>query len=536
MRHPFLILSCLALLSAIFLGCGFGDEERSEEARIEKSILAYSDGEEAESLDPAKTRGVTGHRLILGLFEGLTWPDPVDLKAKPGVAESWDVSNGGKTYTFHLRKNAIWSNGDPVTAEDFRWSWIRALDPKTAAEYAWIMYYVKGAQAFNKGQGPAEGVGVSAPDDHTLVVELENATPFFPDLVSFGFYMPVHRKTVEANPKKWAASPELWVSNGPFVLSDFRTGDKYVLTKNERWWNAETVSLNEIHSIISSDHMTLYNKYKNGELDWVTSVPVAVIDEAKTLPGYRDDEYLGTYYYRFNVTKKPFDDPRVRMALNLAIDKKTICEKVTRGGQVPATSFVPASMGKYTYYDPIDGLGHDPERARKLLADAGYPGGEGWPATELLYNTSESHKKVAEAIVDMWEKTLGIRISLANKEWKVYLAEVHDLKFQVARAGWIGDFVDPDNFLALFTSESDMSDTGWKNAEFDRLILAAQREADPEKRAELYRKAETILVVEDMPVLPIYYYVSNQLVAPHIKGFHGNLQNRHPFQFLSVGE
>ncbi|MHC5037104.1 MAG: peptide ABC transporter substrate-binding protein [Planctomycetota bacterium] len=498
-----------------------------------EQTYVFNNGSEPETLDPHKMTGVPEHTLALAIYEGLTTHDPKTLEPRPGVAESWEVSEDRLTYTFHLRKNAKWSDGEGVTSADFIYSWERALKPETASEYAYQLYYVENAKAFNKGEiKDFSKVGVKAPDAYTLVVKLGGPTPFFLDLTSFETLMPVKKSCLEKHGDKWTRPGNL-VGNGPYILATWQPRQEITFTPNPHYWNAGIVKLKLIKALPFDDLDTVYNMFLKEEVDWTRAIPLPKIDEIKRNPDYYAVPYLGTYYYRFNVTKPPFDNVLVRKAFSMAVDRVTLCRDVLKGGQIPATGYVPPGIHGYT---PVSGPGYDRKKARELLAEAGYPDGKGFPKIELLYNTSESHKKVAEVIAQMWKENLGITLGLRNTEWKVYLDEQRSLRYQVSRAGWIGDYVDPNTFLDMYVTDGGNNNTGFSNAEYDRLVQEAAKEADPAKRMKILQRIEEILVVEQLPIMPIYFYVNQGLLAPKVKGFHQNIRDLHPFQFIYIGE
>lgn len=497
--------------------------------RDHDQVFVFNNGAEPETLDPALMTGVPEHTLALALYEGLTSHHPVTLQPVPGVAAWWEISEDGLVYTFHLRDDAKWSNGDPVTAEDFRWSWIRALDPKTAAQYAYQLWSIKNAKAFTGGEvtDPSE-VGIQVVDEHTFVVTLESPTAYFLDLTSFETLMPVHRATVETHGDEWT-SPGNIVTNGPFQLAAREPRIAIEMVPNEHYWNRGIVRLERIRALAMDDMNTAYNEYTQGSIDWLKAVPQKRIDEVQLNPDYYAWPYLGTYFFRYNITEPPFDDVRVRMALNLAVNKTSLCVDTLKAGQIPAQAYVPPGIHGY---ENVEGLAYDPERAKELLAEAGYPNGEGFPDVELVYNTSESHKQVCEVITSMWNDTLGINAKLRNMEWQIYLETVDTMQYQVARAGWIGDYTDPNTFLDMFVTGGGNNNTGFSNAEYDAAIEAAARETDLEKRFEHFRRAEQILCVDELPILPIYYYVNQGLLRPRVRNLHGNIRDLHPFQVI----
>lgn len=501
-------------------------------------VFTFNNGAEPETLDPHLMTGVPEHKLASALFEGLVTQHPETLQPVPGVAERWEVSADGTVYTFHLRKNAKWSDGRTVTARDFHASWRRALEPKTAATYAYMLYPIKNAEAFNK-QGaenpdgtkrPAvsfDTVGVEVVDDFTLRVTLERPCAYFLDLMAFETAMPVPVALIEQHGDRWVR-PGTLVGNGPFKLKEWLPNQRIVMVKNEHYWDREFVKLEQIVALPLEDMDTAYKLFQQGQCDWLSDVPLGKLDEIQRLPEYYVSPYAGSYFYRFNVTKKPFDDVRVRKALSLCIDREQITRDLLRAGQIPATWFTPAMPG----YEPPKGLAFDREQARRLLAEAGYPGGKGFPQVELLYNTLESHKVIAENLVQQWRENLGITVSLRNSEWKVYLNDTQNMQYDIARAAWIADYLDPNTFLDMFVTDGGNNRTGWSNARYDALIAQAARELDPKKRMQVFQEAERILVEEELPIIPLYIYVNKGLLRETVRGWYENVRDAHPFQYI----
>ena len=490
-------------------------------AREEPADFTFVSGAEPETLDPALMTGVTEGRLASALFEGLTAFDPRDLSPTPGVAERWSVSADGRVYTFCLR-DALWSNGRPITAHDFVYSWQRVLEPATAASYAYQLYYVRNAQAYNTGQlTDFSQVGLAAVDPRTLVVTLERRTPFFLSLTSFMTLLPVCRECVETHGDRWTR-PDAIVTNGPFLLADWRTNRRIRLRRNPHYWDHRNVSLGTVEALSVENASTAFNIYETGQADLLTTVPLLLVDALRKRPDYHSSTYLGTYFYRLNVTRPPLDDVRVRKALAMSINREHVTRFITRGGEVPASTFVPMGMPGYA---PGQGLPYSPQRARALLAEAGYPDGKGFPAIELLYNTSESHRDIAEVVQDMWAKTLKIQVKLLNQEWKVYLASTRSMDYDVSRSGWIGDYTDPNTFLDMFVTNGGNNRTGWSDPRYDALIGAAANEADPRRRMGIFRKAEAILMTEGVPIAPIYSMVTNNLYRDSTRGIYPNVLN-----------
>ncbi len=525
-------LSLLVLLLA-----GAGAALRG--AGHERADLTFTNGTEPQSLDPAVVSGVPEGRILRGLFEGLTVPDPKTLEPRPGMAESWEISPDGSTYRFHIRRGAVWSDGSPFTAEDFRWSWERVLKPETAAKYAQLLWYVKNGKAFYDGRiKDFSQVGIRTEGPYVFVVELEKPTGFFLKLTSFYPLFPVHRATVEAHPHDWH-QPEHLVCNGPFVLAERRIRDRIRLVRNERYWDRAHVRLRTIDILPVEDSGTALNLYMTGMVDWITDVPNHVVQDLMKRPDFDPAPYFGTYFYRINLknrdpAKRRFlGDRRVRLALSLAMDRRAIVERVTRSGQLPADSFVPPGV---VGYERAKLPPADPERARRLLAEAlADLGLREPPSFTILYNTSEAHKDIAEVLQSQWRRVLGIDVKLENQEWGTYLDSQKSLDYDVCRAAWIGDYLDPNTFLDMWVTGSGNNNTGYSRPEYDRLIAEANAEADPAKRMRILHRAEEMLL-HDLPIIPIYFYATRYMVRPWVKGFHRNPLNVHPLKDIWIDE
>ncbi len=484
---------------------------------------------EPESLDPAVVTGVPEHRILSNLFEGLTTTDPKDLSPRPGMASSWTVSKDGLKYTFTLR-DATWTDGRPVTSQDFVFAWERVLNPKTGAKYAQQLFHLKNGEAYNRGRLTDFGqVGVRALDSKTLQVTLTSPTAYFLDLTGFYTLYPVPRWAIEAHGKDWV-KPGRIVSNGPFKLASWVPQQELVLEKNPRYWDAGSVKLQKAVFLPTDDANTAYKQFLAGDSDWVPTVPAAMIEAAKRRPEYYTSPYLGTYYLRFNVTRPPVSDVRVRKALSLAVDRESLTKFVTKAGEVPHSGFVPAGLRGY---ENPRGLGFDPASARRLLAEAGYPGGKGFPATELLYNTNDLHRVITQAVQQMWKDQLGIQVDLVNVEWKVYLAKQSALDYQISRSGWIGDYVDPSTFLEMWKTGGGNNQTGWTSKRFDDLMDHAARLINATDRMRAMQAAEAILL-DEAPVLPLFTYVNKGMLSPKVRGWYPNILDQHPLKYISL--
>lgn len=504
----------------------------------QNQILYYANGNEPKSLDPHLITGSPDNNIIMNLFEGLTSKDSATLEPLPGVAESWTISEDQRVYTFQLRQNARWSNGDPVTAQDFVFSWRRALTPSVPNEYAYMMYFLEGAEDFHKGGQQDFGrVGVKALSSHSLRVTLKYPAHFFLQLLSHHSYYPVHEGTLMkfggiADPtSKWIL-PENFVGNGPFVLRRWELNKVIELAKSEAYWDKGAVRLQAAHFFPIEDQQAEERAYRSGQVH-LTNTPQMDIEKIQVYR-QKDPDSLRivptytSYYYEFNVNKKPLDDPRVRRAFALAIDRSLIVNKVTKGGEIQAYNFVaPDPVG----YEPQVYWQEDPDEARRLLSEAGYPEGKGFPVFTILYNTNDNHHKVALAIQQMLKNNLNIDVQLENKEWKVYITAKKDLEHDIARAGWLADYVDPSNFFDIFRSDAGNNNTGWKSAQYDRLMEEIAATSDRARRHELFEQANRLLA-DEMPVLPIYYYSDINLVSPVVQGWYDNVMHYHPLKHV----
>jgi len=500
--------------------------------------LTIVNNAEPESLDPAVIVAQADMRVVQGLFEGLTRLEPVHAQAEPGLAQSWEISPDGKIYTFHLRPKLVWSTGEPITAEDVRYSWIRALDPKTACRYAGQLYYLKNAEEFNTGViTNADLVGVHVLDPLTVQVELKSPTAFFLDLCAFPTLYVVPRQTIEKYGDRWLMARPL-PSCGAFELADWRLNDKIRLKKNPRYWDAANTRSDIIDLLPVSSANTALNLYESGQADLVWDkelIPAELLDVLLQRPDFHPFTYLGTYFLRFNVTRKPFDDVRVRQALALAIDKDRIVKKITRAGELTTSHLVPPGTRNY---HPPEGLGYDPARARELLAAAGYPGGRGFPRFEYLFNAGSAgganvHQSIGVELQEMWRAELGIQMDLRQAETKVFWGLQSRLDYQVCRSSWIGDYDDPNTFLGMFISGDGNNETGWKNPAYDRLVAAANQEVDPARREADFQAAETLLVHDEVPIIPLYIYVGmNYFHTNRVAGLWQNLLDDHPLRCL----
>ncbi len=527
-----LALRCLPVF--LLLGLALAGCKKSEtpvERGNRTQTLELGNLAEPSDLDPHVITSDSDFKIVFNLLEGLTTPDGQDLHPTPGAAQSWGISPDNLTYTFHLRPNARWSNGDPVTARDFLYSFRRILTPALGAEYSYMFYVVKNAEEYNLGKiTDFSQVGFDAPDDLTLRVTLKSPTAYFLSLIGHSSWFPVHQKTIEKfgmisdRGTRWTR-PENYVGNGPFILKQWRTNQLISLEKSPTYWDAASIKLHGVnyHPIESSN--TEERAFRAGQLHATYTFPNDKVDayrrdhpdELKIVP------FLGVYFYRFNVRKPPLDDPRVRRALAMSIDREGIVKDILRAGQPPAYTLVPPGAGGY---QPVAQLHADVPAAQKLLAEAGFPDGKGFPPQTIVFNTNESHRSVAEGIQAMWKKSLGIDIRLENQEAKVQESTMREGNYQIARYAWFGDYLDPNTFMTLMTSTGGNNQTGWANPEYDNLIALAARTPEAGTRLKIFQQAEGILV-DEVPIMPIYFYTRVTLRRPNLVGWHDNLLDIH---------
>ncbi|WP_221029513.1 peptide ABC transporter substrate-binding protein [Actomonas aquatica] len=528
-----LLLGAVALTGALLLA-GCGKRETPVDIGNREQIFHLGNLSEPTDLDPQIISSLQDFQIVIGLFEGLTSYNPSTAEPVPGVATHWESSADAKTWTFHLRPEAKWSNGDPVTAHDFVWSYQRVLSPALGSEYAAMLFCLKNARDYLSGEvDDFSEVGVKALDDHTLQLSLDYPVPYLPGMVAHAVWYPIHRDTILAHGDfaqrgtRWTRPGNL-VGNGPFVLTEWIPNQIITLSRNELYWDNANVILNQVNFYPIENSATEEAAFRSGQLHATVTIPQAKIAVYKNDPErshlLKQYPQLATYFYRLNVDRPPLNDPRVRRALSMTVNRQQIIDAVARGGQMPAFSLTPPDTAGYT---PPKVINYDPEAARALLAEAGFPGGEGFPKMELLYNTSDGHRALAEALQQMWRKELGIDIGLYNQEAKVWNDTMREKNYDIARYAWVGDYLDASTFLDLMTSENGNNQTNWSNAAYDELIERSRSTIDKAARFELYRQAEAILM-EDSPIVPLYYYTNNQLQRPELKGFEGNLLDIHP--------
>ncbi|MDR0707426.1 MAG: peptide ABC transporter substrate-binding protein [Treponema sp.] len=539
------ILSTLLTVLALSLGIAACQKKTVEGAQLAAAQTAGATsitavfGSEPNTIDPALNSAVDSAIYLEHLFEGLyKYEDNGSgvAQAVPGLAANapQKVTNddGTVTYTYTLRNGLKWSDGKPFTAQDIVYSWRRLVDPATAADYSYMITMVKNADEIMAGEKDKSELGIAAIDDVTVEIILTYDCPFFDEIACFPATFPVRQDVIESAGEQWTFSPSTYISNGPYRLKEWVHNSHVTIEKNPNYYEPVT-GPDAIRFALMDDDNALLAGFRNGELDYIQTVPVDEIQglldsgELKAVP------YLGTYYVSFNTQKAPFDDARVRKAFNLAIDRNYIVTQITRAGQKSASGFVPAGIADAAgagsdfrqtggdYYGIADGdYEENVAEAKRLLAEAGYPDGAGFPVAEYLYNTNDAHRAIAEALQDMWKTALGVTVTLSNQDWAVFLDTRKTGNFQIARDGWIGDYNDPMNFLEMYLTGGGNNNSQYASPAFDALVKQAQSTAIPEERMRLMHQAEDILVGQDAAVGPIYFYTQTYMMNPRITGMY----------------
>lgn len=505
-----------------------------------EGILLVGNSNEPKGLDPHLVSGVLESNIIRALFEGLVVEHPaIDGKALPGAAVSWE-SNDFIHWTFHLQPEGRWSDGVPVTAHDFVFSYQRMLSPDPAwpAKYGEMLYFIDGAEAYHKGkEEDFSKVGVEAAGEHTLKLRLRGPVPFLPEITKHYTWYPVPRHVILRHGEMNTAFSSPWtrpgniVSNGPFQLKEWRTNHVLEVERNPHYWDAGTVSLNGIRYLPVSNYFTEFRMFSDDQLHLTYTIPSELLPHAKDHYAgmLRQEPYVGVRYVRTNTLRAPFDNRAVRRAFALAIDQAAICDKILQGGQTPASGIVPP----FGDYEAAGAICFDPEEARRLLGESGFASASAFPEINLLTTDSDSGRREAEALQAMWNKHLGIQVRIQQREWTTYLQRQFDGDFDLAVAGWIGDYLDPTTFLEMWIKDGGNNNTGWHSPAFEELLTQAENTADPRRRLETLSRAEHLLL-DDTPVLPIYFYATNYLIRPEVKNWHPLLLNNHPFKFVRL--
>lgn len=516
----------------------YAKSKSSVDRATEEKILLLGNGSEPKGIDPHLVTGVPESNILNSLFEGLVNYHPSkDATVIPGVAKRWESNEDASIWTFYLRKEARWSNGDPLTAHDFVYSYKRILTPSFGARYADFFYIVKNAKAFHQGEiEDYNEVSIKALDDYTLQIGLIGPFPHFLLMLRHYTWFPLHAKTIERfggldnRDSQWTQLDH-FVGNGPFRLKKWQTNSILEVEKSGTYWDRETVKLRGIRFFPIEKYSTEEAAFRAGQLHYCYEVPLDRVTfyRTKEPETIRLDDYFGTYFYRFNTTRPPLDQPKVRKALALSIDKESIVKYLTLGGERAANSYVYPLAD----YRPTKEVFFDPIEARKLIAEAGFPNGKDFPKLKILINTAENHKIIAESIQKMWKDSLGIEVEIVNQEWKVYLQSQNDLKYDISRSGWIGDFLDPIAFLKIFRSSSGNNQTGWKNDEYDRLLDQVNQTGNPDQRYALMQQMEAILL-EELPIAPIYFYNRKFLIHHSVVGWYPKLLDHRPYKLVDL--
>jgi oligopeptide transport system substrate-binding protein len=531
------MLRCFATFFAVLtLGLGIGPGCKTKVNSNERVIHLVETG--PESLDPNLIGESAGGNIGMQMFEPLVTIPVGNGEPVPGGAVRWDIDDTKTIYTFYLRKEAKWSDGTPVTAADYLFSWERALNPKTQSRNAQHYWVIKGAQAYNNGDiTDFSSVGVKALDPYTIQVNLVGPAPYFLELFTYVIFSPVPRHVVKKYGNQWTRPENIQV-NGPFKLTSWRRRDKIVLEKNPLYWGAKDVWLKKIVNHHSESGVSALQWYEGGKVDRAYPVPT---DRAVQFlrSGRKDmhiDPYMCIYYYVLNTSKPPFDDPRVRRAFNMALDKGRLTRHILGTGQMPATHVVPPMFDELRNYPELRGDPFDPSQARKLMHEAGYgPGGKAFPKVTLIYNTYETHTLIAEFFQRSIKHATGVQIEIQNMEWKTLLPKMRGGEYHIARSGWCADFPDPQDFVQVFHSDGANNYPQYKNPKFDEIINELRVTADQTKRNALSRKAEAMLN-RDVPLLPIYFYTRVYMLNPKVKGFEPQQQDHHLMKYVYFGE
>jgi oligopeptide transport system substrate-binding protein len=534
-----LIVGCL-----VWFGLGHTTATRTaysltlREANKNK-ILLITVGSEPRTLDPQEAQGVTEHHIIMAMIEGLVAPNIDDQsKVVPGMADRWQHNDDYSVWTFHIGEDRKWSNGDPVTAEDFVFSYKRMLTASFGAQYSDNLFILKGAEDYYRSKiTDFSQVGVKALDSHTLRIELVGPTPYLLSLVQHDSWLPVNPKVIlkfgniDTRDSKWTRA-ENYLANGPFKMKSWRPNDVIEVVRNPLYWDAANVKLNGINFYSIENGNTQERAFQAGQLHKTDQVPLDKVPYYRRMRPelIRIDPSEGVYFYRINIARKPLNDPKVRLALNLAIDRDAIVKNILREDQKPATGYTPPGMGDY---QPLDKMHYDPERARQLLAEAGYPNGKGFPKFTVHFNTSESHRAIAEAIQQMWKEELNIDVGLENQEWKVYLDTQNNKNYDLSRSGWIGDFMDPVTFLSMWTTGNGNNNTNWGSPKYDAFIEQAARTGDPKARLEILHQAEDLFLSE-APVVLVYWYTNAYLLQPSVQNWNPLVLGNHNYKYIDL--
>jgi len=523
-KAVFTVFCAVLMVSTLFIACAKKATPAAATASME---IVIGNGTEIESIDPTQVEGVPEHRVYMALFEGLVSYDPKTLAAVPGVAESWTLSNNNTVITFTLRDGVKWSDGAAITAQTVVDSWLYTLNPDTGSEYAYMIgMVVEGAALYNEEGGKPSDVAIRAVDAKHFEVTLLGPAAYAIDMMAHYAFAILPMHAIQKYGANWTRV-ENFVGNGPFVLSERVPNSRTVVTANPNYWNKDNVFLTKITFLPIDDDNTIYNMYLNGEVDWSTGIPLSRIDEVKLHKDYQVGPELTTYYYVINnKDHPPLNDIRVRKALSMAIDRQELVDKVKKGGEIPSAALVPPMPG----YTPTPGNGFNLTEAKRLLAEAGYPNGQGFPTFTVIYNTNEGHRIVAEYIQQTWKNNLGINVTLQNMEWASFLDFRRSSGMQIGRAGWQADYQDPQNFLELLISNTGNNDGQYSNAQYDSLLRQAATMPGGAQRNAILRQAEDIAITQEQGMIPMYYYVSQNMIdLTKWDGWYLNAMDIHPY-------
>lgn len=537
-RKIAVILASTLAMTTVLTGCSSSDDGQTSGTDVFELNVCV--GPEPETIDPQKNTASDGSTLINHTFEGLMKLDS-ENNIVGGQAEKHEVSEDGTVYTFTLREDAKWSDGQPVKASDFVYAWQRLVNPETASDYNYMIDMVLNANEIMEGKKDVSELGIKAIDDKTLEITLKTPTAYFLEICAFPATYPVRADIVDANPDTWSTNPETYIGNGPYVLKEWNHQANMVYTQNENYYDVENLGPDKINFQLMEDDNTILSAFKNEEILFGDSLPNDEI-AAMTDNGLEIKSQLGTYFLCFNVNKEGLDNAKVRQALSLAIDRQYLVDKVAQGGQIPADTFVPTGLSDVDnskeFHDvaeawySIDDNAANLEKAKELLKEAGYENGQGLPSIELMCNPG--HEAIMEAVQSMW-KELGVNVTISSQDWNVFLVTRKDGDYQVARHGWLGDYNDPISFLDMWVTGGGNNDAQWSNAEYDKLISEIKSSTNQEERYQKMHEAENILA-EEMPVVPLYYYTDLMLVSEKLEGFYSSPLGYKFFMYTSVTE
>jgi len=522
MKKTFLLI----LAGMVLAGALFATPSRQQPSAGNQELYIMN-GSNPQSLDPSQIVGVPEHRIYLALFEGLVGYDPRTVGPVPGVAESWSFSNNNSVLTFRLRQGVVWSDGTPITAQTIVDSWLHHLNPTTASEYAYMIgEVVKGAEDYMNGVGRPEDVAIRAVDARTFEVTMVGPVPYALSMMAHYAFSPLPMHVIQRYGSSWTRV-ENFVGNGPFILQENIPNSRVVVVPNERYWNRSNVYLTKITFDPNDDVNTIHTMFLTGQADWSTGVPLARIDEVKLHKDYQVSSQVGTYYFLINCQDNAaLRDPRVRKALSMGFNRQELIDNVVKGGQLPALSISPPMSN----YQPAAGNGFNLTEARRLLAEAGYPNGAGLPTFEIVYNTSDSHRIICEYLQQAWRTNIGVNTTLRNMEWASYLDYRDAPSMQIARAGWLSDYMDPVSFLGLLVSNTGNNDGKYSNTQYDNLYRQASVLPDGAERSSLLHQAEEIAITQEQAVIPVYFYVNQNMINLDIwDGWYANPMDTHPY-------